>query len=154
LAGLDARSLGVELYSATEPVPTLSAAQGTNYDQTNTPLWFEGFAPNAIARQIAFKDVTVAKGKITEVVDVAQAHSAVTASLIYAGKTVGTQTVQAADGGRVPITVGLTARGRKLLRGKGSHPKHKARVTLLTTVTPAAGAPPPARQHRKISLTF
>jgi len=144
----------VEVYSATDPVPRQSGAEGTVYDSLDDPLWFEGFAPRAIARPTPFKGITTAKGRATEIVDVAQANSAVTARLVCAGKTVGIQTVAALDAGKLPITVVLTSRGRKLLQGTGKRPKHKARVTLITVVTPAAGAPPPASQRKTISLSF
>jgi hypothetical protein len=154
MAALDLDGLRVEVYSATDPVPIRSGAEGTVYDSTDDPLWFEGFAPRAITRPTPFKDITTAKGSATEIVDVAQANSVVTARLVYAGKTVGTQTVAAVDAGKLPVTVALTSRGRKLLQSSGKGSTHKARVTLLTIVSSAAGAPPPGSQRRTISLPF
>jgi len=154
MAALDLDGLRVEVFSATEPVPIRSGAEGTVYDSTDDPLWFEGFAPRAITRPTRFKEITTAKGSATEIVDVAQANSVVTASLVYARKTVGTQTVAAVDAGKLPVTVALTSRGRKLLQSSGKGSTHRARVTLLTIVSPAAGAPPPGSQRRTISLPF
>ena len=139
-AGLDLTHTRVDVYQ-----PPVS------FDFTADCLWFEGFAPAAIKR---ISDVRTAKGAVSEVVDVAQANSAVTASLRYKGKTVGSRAIQAADGGQLPITVSLTRAGHKLLKGNGKRAKHRQAVTLVTTVTPSAAAPPPQTMSRSVSVTF
>jgi hypothetical protein len=127
-------------------------APGTSFDFTSDCLWFEGFAfPSALKR---ISDVKSTKGAVSEIVDVAQANTTVTATLTYAGKTVGSQTVHAADGGQLPVTVAITRRGRKVLQGKGKRPKHKARVTLTTIVAPDAGSPHTVTRRRTVSVTF
>jgi hypothetical protein len=121
------------------------------FDYTKDCLWFEGFAPAAISD---ITDVTTAKSSVSEVVHVGQANSAVTVALIYKSKTVSRRTIVAPSGGEVPMTVTVSAAGRRLLKGTGTKSKRRVTLSLVTTVAPAAGSPPPTTQRRSVSVTF